>query len=83
MFDATINHLIEVSAVDGYTVIAPGRYRILLQLDGGADLIRLDRVDKVPIHLTALQWQLLDGTKCMERADSRLELFGVAALKTG
>jgi hypothetical protein len=38
--------LIEVSAVDGYTVIAPGRYRILLQLDGGADLIRLDRVIK-------------------------------------
>ena len=55
MFDATINHLIEVSAVDGYTVIAPGRYRILLQLGGGADLIRLDRGDKVPIHLTALQ----------------------------
>jgi hypothetical protein len=71
MFDATINHLIEVSAVDAYTVIPPGRYRILLQSDGGADLICLDRNGKVPIHLTATQWQLLDRMKCMERADTR------------
>jgi hypothetical protein len=28
-FDARINDLIEVSAVDRYTAIAPGRYRIL------------------------------------------------------
>jgi|SRR4051812_43502944 hypothetical protein len=68
-FDLIINDLIEVSAADGYTVIAPGRYRVLPQADGGAELIRLDRRDKCPMRLTATQWALLDGMVYPERDD--------------
>jgi hypothetical protein len=61
-FDATITALVEIDAFDGYVIVPPGSYSVVLRQDR-VELLRKDPAGEEPVTLTRTQWALLDGTR--------------------
>jgi hypothetical protein len=67
-FEATITNPIDIDTVGGgHFRLTPGQYRVTPEKNGGAVLVRIDISGTAPIHLTPVQWGILDAARFIRR----------------
>jgi hypothetical protein len=67
-FEAIITDTVDIDTRGGgHFQLMPGRYRVAIERNGGAMLVRIDIKGAAQIYLTPVQWGILDAARFIER----------------